>query len=195
MSSFHFPDQGMAWLYFGSLMGFLSIASIIDLKTFRIPKVLCVFLLVTGLLASLVRGATLGHQGQPVWLTTAPGTLVGGLDALLLSLCTGLIGFLGFLVLWKLGICGGGDVKLFTATAVWLAPDLALLSLAASLSLVCIWVFCSLVVQIGLRRLSMSHNSKPYQLRLRGTRVSYSLPLTISVGTVLLVAWSKQLFG
>ena len=98
MSSFHFPDQGMAWLYFGSLMGFLSIASIIDLKTFRIPKVLCAFLLVTGLMASLVRGATLGNQGQPVWLTTAPGTLVGSLDALLLSLCTGLIGFVGFLV-------------------------------------------------------------------------------------------------
>ncbi len=45
---------------------------------------------------------------------------MGALDGFLFALVGSLVGFAFFAILFALGTCGGGDVKLFTAIGAWL---------------------------------------------------------------------------
>jgi Flp pilus assembly protein protease CpaA len=197
MTAFFFPSPALAWAYLVSLMTVLSAASVIDLKTLRIPKSLSLGLLAGGLAASVVRGAWLGLEGHSVWFFRSAGLMLGACDALFLSVCTAIVGFVLFLILWLLGMCGGGDVKLFTATAAWIDPFLAVSIMAFSLSLVCLWIvaafFGRLISGRMLQVRTSSDGPAAGKARLRGRRVSYSLPLAISTAIVLLASWHGEL--
>src|SRR5438270_8400 len=58
--------------------------------------------------------------------------LSGALDGLLFALAGFGLGFALFFVLWVLGACGGGDVKLFAALGAWVGPALAVGVLAGT---------------------------------------------------------------
>ena len=193
MTNFQLPSPLFAWACFILLMSGLCISSYIDFRTYRIPKIIPGLLLIGGLLASLGRGAILAWQGKTVWLMSHPGPLMGAMDAWLLALVSGFMAFSVFLVLWILGVCGGGDVKLFTALATWIDPYDALLIMAVSFSLVCVWslsvyIFRIAQVQPGPTRIRrIGHGGD--QITLKGTRTSYSMPLTLATAIVLLIKW------
>jgi Flp pilus assembly protein protease CpaA len=197
MTALFFPSPVLAWGYVAFVMTVLSVASIIDWKTLRIPKLLSLGLLAAGLLASAVRGAWLGLEGRSVWFFSASGLMLGLCDALLLSLCTAIVGFVLFFILWLLGMCGGGDVKLFTATASWIDPYLAVFIMAVSLTMVCLWIvavfFGRLISGRTTHGKSAGDGPPDRAVRLRGRRISYSLPLAISTAIVLLASWYGEL--
>jgi len=193
MTEFQHPSPLIAWACFTLLMLGLMISSYIDFRTFRIPKIIPITLFIGGILASLCRGTILGWQGRPVWLISHPGPLTGALDGLLLAFVSGLTAFCMFLTIWILGVCGGGDVKLFTSVATWIDPYDSLLIMAVSFSLVCVWT-----VLVFIFRLAFSHQASARirhivdgtdRITLRGTRTSYSLPLTLATALVLLIRW------
>ena len=198
MTEVAFPSPVLAWITFALLMLGLSLASYIDSRTLQIPKAISIGLLFGGLFMSAVRGAWFGMHGQTVWLVANPGPFVGALDAVLLAVASGVLAFLAFLILWLLGVCGGGDVKLFTALSTWLTPVLSLVILALSFALVCMWLFLVLVYRIAKAPVNSSNQRNRTVTNpgsIRGTRVSYSLPLTISTAIVVLVAWRGSLIS
>jgi prepilin peptidase CpaA len=131
-----FPDPIFGWVFCAVLLALLTAAAYIDLRALIIPKPLTLTLLGLGLLANLVRGAWLGGTGASVWLLGVKGGWLGAVDGLLFALAGFGLGFAIFFVLWVMGACGGGDLKLFAALAAWLGPGLSILVLIATLVLV-----------------------------------------------------------
>jgi Flp pilus assembly protein protease CpaA len=197
MTAVFFPSPLLAWGYVVSLISVLSAASIIDWKTLRIPKFLSLGLFAGGLAASVVRGGWLGQEGHPVWLFPPSGPWIGACDGLLLALCSALAGFVSFFILWMLGVCGGGDVKLVTATAAWIDPYRTVLIMAVSLTLVCLWIVLAFSARLISGRIPQVKPAGDHRsardLRLRGRRISYSLPLAISTVIVVLASWYGEL--
>jgi Flp pilus assembly protein protease CpaA len=127
-----------------------------------------------------------------VWALGAHGGLIGALDGLLFALTGFLVGFGLFFVMWVLGACGGGDVKLFAAVGAWVGSHLALCVLAGTVLVV-------LVVAIALVVLGLFQGRAPVQTPSRKARrgdapqprqrpqlLTYSLPLAIVTALVLL---------
>lgn len=198
MTEHFFPSPALAWVYVVCLAISLAAASIIDGRSLRIPKPLSIGLLGAGLVASLVRGSWLGQLGRAVCFFTASGPILGACDALLLSLGCVVLGFVLFFVFWMVGICGGGDVKLFAALAAWIDPQRTLLIAALSLTIVCLLVMAAwagkLVRGPGARTRAADRASATGDGPIRGRRISYSLPLAIATATVLILSWSAELF-
>ena len=96
-----------------------------------------------------------------------------------------------------LGVCGGGDVKLLTATAAWIDPYRTVLIMAVSLTLVCLWIvmaFSARLISGRIPQVKPAGDRRPGRdLRLRGRRISYSLPLAISTVVVVLASWYGEL--
>jgi Flp pilus assembly protein protease CpaA len=103
------------------LVALTAVAAYIDLRTLTIPKRLNLLTLALGVVFSVVRSAWLGTtaEGEKVLWFGAHGPWVGALDGLLYALVGILFGFALFFVMWVLGTCGGGDVKLFAAIGAW----------------------------------------------------------------------------
>lgn len=106
-------------------------------------------------------------SGLPVW----PGV------AIQLALAVGWF-FLGA-VLFKIGQMGGGDVKLFTALALWLEPELFVM---VTLLTMIVNGFATLIVWRGVRR-----------ARRQGQKVeARSTPYGVSAALVMLVMFSVR---
>src|SRR5262249_137668 len=127
------PEPVFAWAFCAVLVLLTGLACYTDLRRLTIPKSLTLTALALGLLMNLVRGAWLGATAEAVWTLGAHGGLVGALDALLFSLAGFAVGFGLFFLMWVLGTCGGGDVKLFAALGAWVGPYLALFVLIGTL--------------------------------------------------------------
>ena len=125
---FEFPEPTVAWawIFCLSLLALLVVAAEEDLRRMVIPKWVTIPMLALGLLFNLARGAYLVPDG---W--------AGGMwNGFLLSLGGFATGFGLFLVMFILGTCGGGDVKLFAAVGAWVGPKLALFILVSTIILV-----------------------------------------------------------
>lgn len=135
-----FPEPASGWMFLTVLMSFLAVASYFDQRTMKVPKWLTLTMLGFGLLVSMVRGGWLAAHAEPVWRLGQQGTLIGALDGFLFALCGSFLSFLMFFVMWLLGVCGGGDVKLFAALGAWIGAGLCLQVLILSLALLCVYV-------------------------------------------------------
>lgn len=196
-----FPDQAFGWVFITALLGFLAAACYTDSLRMRIPKAITLSALGVGLLFNLVRGVWLGGAGEPVWLFGANGSFVGALDGFLFALTGMLAGFTLMLVMWLLGTCGGGDVKLFAAIGVWLGPKFALYVWLVTIPLVILIAF-----YLWVRRV-LSGEKRPTALRQEKRKgkpaaenwqpksrlVAYSIPVAVATALVLLWVFRFEL--
>src|SRR4051812_1481896 len=113
MKTTYFPDPISGWAFFTTLMALLAVASWTDQRRMVVPKWLTLPTLALGLLANVLRGAWLGWHDLPAWSLSSGGPWLGALDGLLFALAGFAMGFVLFFAMWVLGVCGGGDVKLF----------------------------------------------------------------------------------
>jgi Flp pilus assembly protein protease CpaA len=189
----YFPDPVTGWVFLAGLGALLVTASYTDQRYMKVPKWLSLPALGLGLLASAVRGALLGSGGSPVWLLGPGGAATGALDGLLFALAGFAVGFVLFLGLWLMGVCGGGDVKLFAAIGAWIGPALVVAVLAVSLGLlwlVVLWVMVSRLLR-G-RRLAM-RGGQPVTGAKSPIVIRYSLIATVAAVPVLLWAFRADL--
>lgn len=184
-----FPDPLFGWVFYLSLLGLLAVASYNDQRFQIIPKKLTLALLALGIIFNLVRGGWMSAEGLAVWSFPGGSVWLGLLDGLLFSLAGFALGFTLFVIMWILGVCGGGDVKLFAAVAAWLGPTLAILVLLCTIFLVTALIFFRVVFTTITRgRLSVAQlNSKTKSGKPRLRLVWYSLPVAVAVAVV--VAW------
>ena len=117
-----FPDPVFAWAFAAILIAITVIACYFDMRQWRIPNVLTINTLAVGLLVNLIRGGLLGHASRQTWLIADPNAFLGALDGLLFALAGFLFGFFLFFVLYFVGACGGGDLKLFAALGALVGP-------------------------------------------------------------------------
>jgi prepilin peptidase CpaA len=209
MRSF-FPDPSFAWTFYLVLVALMAAAAYVDLRTLVIPKPLTLSTLGLGVVFNLVRGVWAGIEEQEFWVLGENGPIVGGLDGLLWTLAGFATGFGLFFIMWFLGTCGGGDVKLFAALGAWIGPVLTIWVLGATLVL---------VIGIALLRLAKSlifrgrqATMKAYSVKAapkvgkkagkqglaqsRQTRqrlTPYSLPVALSTAALLLWFLGKDL--
>jgi Flp pilus assembly protein protease CpaA len=189
MGHLQFPGPISAWAYWVLLLGLLLPAAVIDWRTLKIPKHLSLSLWVLGPFLSIGRGAFLGALGIPVFTLSPRGAVVGAIDGLLFSLAGFALGFVMFFILWLLRACGGGDVKLFAGIGAFVGPIEAVRILVAS------QVVIALILIVGLfRRGEKAHESPSrhttgndaLNAKKRKRRVSYSFPLFLATGIILL---------
>src|SRR5436309_15904199 len=131
-----FPDPIFGWVCYLILVALLAVASYFDQRYQLIPKKLTIGLLALGVVFNLVRGAWMGAAGHETWILAGGSVWLGMLDGLLFALAGFALGFALFFVLWILGACGGGDVKLFAAMAAWLGPQISVMVLLCTIVIV-----------------------------------------------------------
>jgi len=193
-----FPCPLFAWIYLGVLLGILGVASYTDLGRMVVPKQVTLTGLGLGVTFNVARGAFLGAKGQAVWVFADGGTWVGALDGLLFALAGFALGFALFFAMWIIGVCGGGDVKLFAALGSWVGAYLALGVLAMTLLVVAGMVLARLVVRLlrgeGIRIPKASGpGAVPARKGKRRRALGFSLPLAIATALVLLWAFRVDL--
>jgi Flp pilus assembly protein protease CpaA len=197
-----FPDPVFGWLYIATLLALLAAASYTDLGRMVVPKGVTLTALALGLLFSLVRGAWLGMGGTAVWKLGAGGGWVGAADGLLFALAGFALGFTLFFLMWILGTCGGGDVKLFGALGAWVGPFLALGVFAMTLVVVTGVVLARMVLRLvrgdwksfrsDISRKTPSALARNNRLPRRRV-LAFSLPLAIATTVVLLWVFRVEL--
>jgi prepilin peptidase CpaA len=199
-----FPNQPFAWGFFLILLGFAVVAAAFDLKTATIPKWLTLAMLAAGFLANIVRKSWLAEQGQKLWLLDNSGWWVGALDGLLFAFIGAAVAFVVMFILWILGSCGGGDVKLFTAVGAWVGlVDFAYI-LAASIAILAVF-FLVKILTGGVSLFDMKKMQRPEQklgkapkakagvINPAKRRMTYSLPICIAACIVLLIDFGVEL--
>jgi prepilin peptidase CpaA len=189
MSTAFFPGPVFAWAFCLGLVGLITVAAYVDLRRLVIPKWLTLTMLGLGVLANLVRSTALAWMGLPGWAFAEPGWL-GPLDGLLFSLAGFAIGFGLFFLLWLLGVCGGGDVKLFAALGAWVGPLLCVAVLGTTLVFVLALSLAGMVWRLlsggmtAVRRASVQGRT-PGKVNPRRRLLSYSLPVALATAVVL----------
>ena len=175
-----FPSPLFGWAYSFVLFAMLVVAAFLDYRTLILPKSLTLSLLFVGFLANMIRGGWLGEQLREVWILPV-GTRSGILDGLLFALAGFGAGFAIFFLMWIVGSCKGGDVKLFAALAAWIGPRRAFLVLIVCLVEVAFIVLFRIAHSLlGGRAVSR----EPEKKRL----LAFALPLAFATFVVLL--WS-----
>jgi prepilin peptidase CpaA len=203
-----FPNPAFGWVFYLALVGLIVFAAWKDLRQLKIPNWLTVAVLVAGVVVNLVRGAWLGATGLGTWRLGAHGAFVGLLDGLLFALSGFALGFALFFVMWVLGMCGGGDVKLFAAVGTWVGPYYVCCLLVGSIFFVGVIVALQLVWSIlrhGVRATMRDYTTVGTTKRLgkkaaanepKRTRKrlgAYALPLALSAMLLLLAAFRGEL--
>lgn len=189
----YFPDPISGWLFLAGLTILLGIASYTDQRFMKVPKWLSLPALGLGLLASVIRGALLGGSGSPVWLLGANGVAMGALDGLLFALAGFLVGFALFFGIWLMGICGGGDVKLFAALGAWIGPTLVFAVMAVSLIFLWFVVLGVIVSRLFRGRRLALRAGQPVAGGKSPIIIRYSLIATLAALPVLLWAFRVDL--
>jgi len=196
-----FPGPLFAWAFLGGLLAILAVAAFIDLRRMAVPKSITIPALALGLVFNLIRGAWLGALDNPVWVLGTNGSVVGAADGLLFALTGFLVGFGMFFLMWILGVCGGGDVKLFAAVGTWVGAYLAILVLCTTIVVVVVMVWCRLLfalltgewktIRKSLAQRQPRRGAAPLQPKKRA--LGFSLPLVIATLLVLLWAFRVDL--
>lgn len=178
-----FPDPIFGWTFCLVLLSLLVVATQQDLQRMVVPKWITLPTLALGLLFNLVRG---------VWLA---GNAWGLLDGLLFSLSGFAAGFGMFLLLYLLGTCGGGDVKLFAALGAWVGPVGAVYVLIGTLVFVVLLTFGRLALRVVTGRgiPLPAASGTPTRKNAKKRLLAYSLPLALSAAIVLLWVFRVEL--
>jgi Flp pilus assembly protein protease CpaA len=210
-----FPDTAFAWTFYVLLVGFLGIAAFTDLRWMKIPKALTLTALALGIIFNVVRGALIGPDPhiEPL-IIDVEGYLGGALDGLVFSLAGFATGFGMFLLMWILGTCGGGDVKLFAALSAWVGPWMAVFILIGTIALVfvisigrLVWSLATQGMKPTARQFSAraAARAAKYKNKKAGKQGSsapatpqqrlttYSLPVALSTALILLVVYKYDL--
>jgi len=184
-----FPSLWFGWIFYFGLIGVLAVASYFDLRYFTIPKALSLVGLVLGLGINLARLVLL--KGDDVGWATALG------EGFLFSLGGFATGFGIFFALWIMGLCGGGDVKLFAATAAWLGFYYSFWLWVGSVFTMAIVSSVRMMLHTTFKGVDSTKHSffasgaatpnNPNPRRPRRRLLGYSLPLTIAA--VLMLLW------
>ena len=185
-----FPDPYFGWTFYAVLVAFTLLGAYLDLRKAVLPKTLTLSLLAVGVVFNIVRGAWLGQIGGELrWLST--GSLwLGALDGFLFSLLGFVLTTVLFFVMWAMKLCGGGDVKLFAALGAWVGFWYAIFIMLASVLVMVVMLF-GRVLFGGLRPMAVKKRIKESQVIQGGPgkgkwRMTYALPVAISVAVVLL---------
>jgi prepilin peptidase CpaA len=199
---FFYPDPVFGWTFYAVLLGFLAVATYTDVGTLKIPKALTLPMLGAGLVFSMVRGAWMGSLFEAsdapghVWLF-ARSPVLGALDGLLCSLAGFVAAFVLFLVLYRLGVMRGGDLKLAAALGAWLGPVLVLIVILATVPILLLLGTALLIRKIfrrGIRKTAFNVKGKalgdnlkkaPGGKRRAEVLLAYSLPVALSAGLLL----------
>jgi Flp pilus assembly protein protease CpaA len=191
-----FPDPAFGWAFFAVLTGLLAVAAYVDWRSAIVPKKLTLSALALGVLFNLVRGCWLGASGAEGWALGQHGALVGLLDGLLFSLAGFLAGFTLFFILWILGACGGGDVKLLAALGAWVGGYLVFWVLAGTVAVVFVLAIGHVVLGLVRGRAPVLAGQRKQVNRRAGKSprrkqlLTYSLPVAVVATLVLL--WSLR---
>jgi len=202
MKSF-FPDQAFGWSFFCILMALLVAAAVIDLRTARIPKILTITIAIAGLLVNIVRGGWLSSQDMS-WISgrSEPALIgtgsiwTGMIDGFLFSFIGLLLGFIIFFVMYGLGTCGGGDVKLCAGIGAWIGAEYVVFLLFVSVVALVIWIgsrilFGDMSPAAGKKSTKGSAGKNKNAGPLPKRRMTFSVPAAVSAAVVLLwVFWS-----
>jgi prepilin peptidase CpaA len=172
----------------------LLVAAVVDLRRTVVPKWLTLPILGLGVVFNVARGAWLGALEEPVWALSANGPFLGALDGLLFALVGFLAGFAIFFVMWILGLCGGGDVKLFAALGAWIGPYYCLWVLAGSMIVLILLSMIRVLYLFftqGYREAKKAYSAKQGKkaqggMMPRHRLMTYSLPLAVATAAVLL---------
>jgi prepilin peptidase CpaA len=213
MQVLFFPGAEFGWTYCVALIAALAVAAVIDLRSMRVPKWLTLTTLGVGLVTNLVRGAWLGSTAKPVWILGSGGAGIGALDGFLFAGAGFLLGFGLMLLLWLLGTCGGGDVKLFAALGTWVGPLLAVAVLTGTIILIAMMVVGRLLssfftggFRATFRAATNTGSNKAARRKAQSPKhrlITYSLPLAVVTAVVLFwvfrvelrLAPAKEAFG
>jgi Flp pilus assembly protein protease CpaA len=179
----YFPEPVSGWLFVSGLVVILALASYTDERYTKVPKWITIPAFFVGLVVSLLRGIWLASHDRPVWILGNGGVVLGAIDGLLFALAGVVVGFVTFFVIWILGGCGGGDVKLFAALGAWVGPYLSLLNLLASLVLL---MLCFLAV-IAYRLLS---GRRPMPSKNGRSPVIVRFSLLAAAAVLMVSLWS-----
>jgi prepilin peptidase CpaA len=178
-----FPDPIFGWVFCLVLMALLVVAAYQDVRRMVVPKWITLPMLALGLLFNLVRG---------VWLT---GDAWGLLDGLLVSLGGFAAGFVMFLLMYVLGTCGGGDVKLFAAAGAWVGPLIVVYLLIGTLACVVVMTFARVAGRLvtGRGLATPRPSGTPTRGTAKNRLLTYSLPLALSAAVVLFWVFRVEL--
>ncbi len=196
-----FPDLAFGWVFYSVLIAILIVASIVDFRSLRVPKVLTIGCLAAGVVLNLGRGLWLGLQEKEVWHLSA-GPILGLIDGFLFSAAGFAIAFAIFFGLWFLKAAGGGDVKLFAAVGAWVGPwYIVFLMIGSVFMVVVITLFMMLasLLTSGFSETRKSFSSqgsqKAIQKGKRGTKrgPTYSFPLAFATAVIMLLVLSRDL--
>jgi len=201
MPSFY-PDLVFGWTFYGVLIGFLVVATYLDLGRLVIPKKVTLAMLVVGVVFSLVRGVWMGsvlegnEEGKVVAFFAASPAW-GALDGLLFALAGFAVGFSVFCGLWLLGVVGGGDVKLLAALGAWVGPLLIIYLIFGSVVVFLILGTVRLLQKVfrrGVQKTVFSVKDQARATNLKKTKagarrrdqvLAYSLPVAIAAALML----------
>lgn len=184
----YFPEPVSGWLFLSVMFAFLAAAAVVDHRRSVIPKWITLPMFGLGLLANVLRGMWQATHGGPNWALIGETWWIGAADGLLFAIAGFLVGFGLFFVLWILGVCGGGDVKLFGALGAWVGSLLIVYVLMATLLVL-------FVVTLGLMGRRMLAGRLPQTgtnpgKRQRKTLVRYGL--IVLTAAVPVVVWSLR---
>ncbi|MFQ3594269.1 MAG: A24 family peptidase, partial [Gemmataceae bacterium] len=179
----YFPDPLSGWLFVSGLAVILALASYTDERYTKVPKWITLPAFFVGLVVSMLRGIWLSVHGMPVWLLGETNLVLGAIDGLLFALSGVVVGFVIFFMIWILGGCGGGDVKLFAALGAWVGPYLSFWNLLVSMVLL---MFCFLGV-ITYRLLS---GRRPLPSKNGRSPVVVRFSLLAAVAVMMVSLWS-----
>jgi|SRR5262245_10810747 len=191
----------LAWAFYMVLVSITLIAAYTDLRYLQIPKWLTLPTLALGVLCNIVLGAwTDGPRGR--FVMGGEGGFPGALDGLLLSLAGFATGFALFFVMFVLGTCRGGDVKLFAAIGAWVGPIVAIYLLAGTIVgvvLIAVGHLAWNMVTQGFRStyrnytLAAAPGKKTQPRTTRRRLTAYSPAVALSAALVLLVIFGREL--
>lgn len=197
-----FPNPAFAWVFCAALCLLTCLAAYTDLRTAKIPNRLTVLTFALGLVVNVVRAGWMAAENKPLWVFDSGSAVAGVFDGLLFGLVGFVIMFAVMFAFWILGMCGGGDVKLFAAVAAWVGLTFALFGIWVVSVVALFFWFGARILSRGLSpravNRTMDELKKPKGAKALGDeksgpakppklRVTYSLP--IAVATVVVLLW------
>ena len=198
-----FPDPAFGWAYCVALAALTCVAAYTDTRTAKIPNRLNLVILAVGFVANVLRSAWMGAEGKPLWVLDTGSLWLGLLDGILFAVVGFVVAFGFMFVFWMFGLCGGGDVKLLAAVAVWIGFDMNLFRIwLASIVVLFFWtlarVFSRGLSPKGLNRTLDDVKKRPGPdgkpvARRNPVRVTYSVPVAVAVIAVLLWVYRFEL--
>jgi prepilin peptidase CpaA len=205
VSKAFFPDAAFAWAFCVSLILLAAVAAWTDTKYAKIPNRLTVVIFALGFLVNAIRGGWLGSESKPLWVFDTGAVWLGVLDGLLFALVGFLVAFAAMFVMWIMGSCGGGDVKLMAALGAWIGIGGFLFVWLATVVVLVFWAAARIFaggmtprqVKKTFAKIDSGRKARDEgreQVVTPGKfRMTYSLPLLIALTVVLMVVYRHEL--